>query len=206
MNLNHVMVDLETMSSGSYAPIVSIGAVKFDPIAGELPPEGDGALFYANVDLRSSARLGKIDPDTVYWWLGQSESARRALVDPKPEPVDVVLKRFATWFKPATFVWSHGATFDAVILSNFYRELGAWAPWKYPDVRDTRTLFALAYADPHSVPELAELPGDLAKHNALGDAVRQAKAVIGAYRLVRDGAAGGAGPTMAVPVFQGRGE
>ena len=27
----HVMIDLETMGTGSYAAIISIGAVKFDP-------------------------------------------------------------------------------------------------------------------------------------------------------------------------------
>lgn len=29
--MNHLMVDLETMGNGPYAPVISIGAVFFDP-------------------------------------------------------------------------------------------------------------------------------------------------------------------------------
>ena len=33
--MNHLMVDLETMGNGPYAPVISIGAVFFDPNTGE---------------------------------------------------------------------------------------------------------------------------------------------------------------------------
>ncbi|EFO1574702.1 TPA: 3'-5' exoribonuclease, partial [Escherichia coli] len=29
--MNHLMVDLETMGNGPYSPVISIGAVFFDP-------------------------------------------------------------------------------------------------------------------------------------------------------------------------------
>ncbi len=32
--MNHLMVDLETMGNGPYAPVISIGAVFFDPNTG----------------------------------------------------------------------------------------------------------------------------------------------------------------------------
>ena len=73
--MKHVMLDLETMGNGPRAAIVSIGAVFFDPLTGEL-----GAEFEAAIDLRSSAKSGEIDPDTVLWWLGQGEEARAGLI------------------------------------------------------------------------------------------------------------------------------
>ena len=51
--MNNVMLDLETMGKGLSAAIVTIGAVFFDPMTGEL-----GAEFEAHIDLRDSARFG----------------------------------------------------------------------------------------------------------------------------------------------------
>lgn len=44
--MNHLMIDLETMGSGPYAPIISIGAVFFDPNTGAI-----GDDFQVNVSL-----------------------------------------------------------------------------------------------------------------------------------------------------------
>ena len=74
------MLDLETMGKGPSAAIVTIGAVFFDPMTGEL-----GAEFEAHIDLRDSARFGEIDPDTVLWWLGQSDEA---IARPLPITID----------------------------------------------------------------------------------------------------------------------
>lgn len=47
--MNNLMIDLETMGKKPNAPIVSIGAVFFNPQSGELGPE-----FYAVVSLESA--------------------------------------------------------------------------------------------------------------------------------------------------------
>ena len=47
--MNHLMIDLETMGNKPNAPIVSIGAVFFEPSTGELGDE-----FYRVVSLKSS--------------------------------------------------------------------------------------------------------------------------------------------------------
>jgi len=71
----HLMIDLETMGSKSFASIVSIGAVEFNIKTGET-----GREFYRNIDLRSCQSLGlEIDADTVYWWLKQSKEAKESL-------------------------------------------------------------------------------------------------------------------------------
>lgn len=72
----HLMVDLETMGSGPDAPIVSIGAVYFDPSTGNT-----GAEFYQVVSLESSMTFGmKPDASTIQWWLKQSSEARSAIL------------------------------------------------------------------------------------------------------------------------------
>ncbi|MEG1654826.1 MAG: 3'-5' exonuclease, partial [Hafnia sp.] len=50
--MNHLMIDLETMGNGTYAPIISIGAVFFDTNSGEI-----GTDFQVNVSLESSMRF-----------------------------------------------------------------------------------------------------------------------------------------------------
>lgn len=48
-NVNHLMIDIETMGNKPTAPIVAIGAVFFDPQSSEL-----GAEFYVAVNLASA--------------------------------------------------------------------------------------------------------------------------------------------------------
>lgn len=70
--MNHLMIDLETMGNKPSAPIVSIGAVIFDPSTGEFGPD-----FYRVVSLKSSVDGGAVpDADTIMWWMQQSEEAR----------------------------------------------------------------------------------------------------------------------------------
>lgn len=73
--MNHLMVDLETMGNGPYAPVISIGAVFFDPNTGET-----GEEFSVNISLESSMRYrARPDASTILWWMEQSEEARKSL-------------------------------------------------------------------------------------------------------------------------------
>lgn len=70
--MNHLMIDLETMGNKPTAPIVTIGAIFFDPQTGSL-----GAEFYMAVNLASAMEQGATpDGDTILWWLKQSAEAR----------------------------------------------------------------------------------------------------------------------------------
>lgn len=70
-NVNNLMIDLESMGKKPNAPIVSIGAVFFDPQSGEL-----GQEFYTAVNLESAMEQGAVpDGDTILWWLRQSSEA-----------------------------------------------------------------------------------------------------------------------------------
>ncbi|MCN6062361.1 3'-5' exoribonuclease, partial [Escherichia coli] len=59
---DHLMIDLETMGKNPDAPIISIGAIFFDPQTGDMGPE-----FSKTIDLETAD--GVIDRDTIKWWL-----------------------------------------------------------------------------------------------------------------------------------------
>ncbi|ELK8088092.1 3'-5' exoribonuclease, partial [Escherichia coli] len=64
----HLMIDLETMGKNPDAPIISIGAIFFDPQTGDMGPE-----FSKTIDLDTAG--GVIDRDVIKWWLKQSREA-----------------------------------------------------------------------------------------------------------------------------------
>ena len=72
--------------------------------------------------------------------------------------------------------WSHGATFDLVIIENLYRQLGRPVPWNYWQLRDTRTLFDLGFSP--------DMPQG-GKHDALQDAIRQSVGVQNIYSKMK---------------------
>jgi len=73
-------------------------------------------------------------------------------------------------------VWSHGSAFDIIILEHIFGKIQKAVPWKFWEVRDTRTLFELGI-DPVRPPVL--------KHHALEDAWNQAVGVQNVYRVLR---------------------
>lgn len=165
----HIMIDLETMGTRPNAPVLSIGAVAFDGnrVHGE---------FYEVLDLSFSVRDGAvIDPETVIWWMTQSDEARLAVTRRGIEP-RVALTRFTEWMDQKDFdgVWGNGASFDNVILSETYRRLGMTPPWKFWQDRCYRTVRTLH----PSVP----LERSGTHHNALDDARSQAVHLIEMHR------------------------
>jgi len=162
----HIMLDLETMGTGPTAAIVAIGAVSFEP--GVL-----GGTYYCTVDLRSSVKHGGvIDPDTVLWWLAQSEEARGYITEGTLVSLPEALDTFSRWLKVMVpdgdaFVWGSGAAFDNVVLAAAYRSCGVELPWSYKRDRCYRTLRYLH-------PDIKANPYGT-EHNALDDAVYQAR-------------------------------
>lgn len=175
----HAMPDLETVGTGSRAPIIAIGAVAFDPIAGTL-----GSEFYVNVDLQSCLDVGAVvDGGAFYFWLQQTEAARRALYGDRV-PIQLALQWYSTWLKglkereeQRVLMWGNGAGFDNVILENHYAMCGMEPPWKFYENRCFRTL-RQEYPDIEMV-RIGEA------HNALDDAKTQANHAIKLYAFKR---------------------
>lgn len=170
-----VMVDIECMALTEDAAVIQIAAVQFEPVLGGKVVICDS--FNTGIKLVGQARY--VDPDTLLWWLTQGERARGVMMDCLGNGIGLeqALMLFHSWYeqrKPRC-VWSHGAAYDIPVLQNAYRQYGQEPPWGYRDVRDTRTLF-MALKDPD-----IDLPENLA-HDAIQDAVHQAKCVQRAFR------------------------
>lgn len=173
--MKNIMLDLETMSTSSDAAIVAIGAVEFEPTTGEL-----GRTFYRNVSLASCQDAGlDVEAGTVMWWLGRSEDARKALLESSIS-LGKALGEFSQFLSPPgasnIAIWGKGSDFDNVILANAYKAVGLKAPWKYKNNRDVRTILAL-------VPDACDgVESGGTKHNALDDAIYQARCVSRAWQ------------------------
>lgn len=138
--MNDIMLDLETLGNGNRAVIVQIGACYFDRDTGEI-----GEEFFVKVDANSCVRAGlEMDPSTVYWWLSQSEEARKSLIEGQTYDLKDSIESFDRFVKSHhDQVWSH-ATFDFVILMNAYRAVNFSPKSRYSAARDIRTLVDLS--------------------------------------------------------------
>ncbi|HAW3325369.1 exonuclease [Escherichia coli] len=168
----HLMIDLETMGKNPDAPIISIGAIFFDPQTGDMGPE-----FSKTIDLDTAG--GVIDRDTIKWWLKQSREAQSALLTDEIPLDDALLqlREFIDENSGEFFVqvWGNGANFDNVILRRSYERQGIPCPWRYCNDRDVRTIVELGKAIDFDARTAIPFEGE--RHNALDDARHQAKYV-----------------------------
>lgn len=175
--MNNLMLDLEAMSLKPNAPIIAIGAVFFNPSSGEL-----GKQFYTVVDLASEVAQGAVpDADTIMWWMKQSDVARAAITTDESVSINVALLALTKFVHDnvedvkRVMIWGNGASFDCVILRSAYERCCIPPCWEWYNDRDVRTIVELGRAigfDPKH-----DLPFDGERHNALADAIHQAKYV-----------------------------
>lgn len=172
-----LMVDLETFGTGPKAVIASIGAVVFDYKAGT-DYSTKYEQFYRRIDIRSQPGR-EYSPDTIYWWMHQSDEARKAIlpvldIDGRKmnydglvqlAPALAQLTEFAKIHKIEK-MWCYGATFDHVILMDAYAQMHQKFPVSYRDLLDMRTF---VYVMPK-----VERPAYGVSHNALDDCINQA--------------------------------
>ena len=164
------MVDMETMAVTPNAVVLSLGAVHFNPYG-----SGYSDKIYFRVSIDDQDALGReVDPATIEWWGRQDPAIMEEAFSPdnRISLVDA-MDQFHKFAWGCDRFWSHGATFDLVMLENIYRQLNKPLPWNYWQLRDTRTLFDLGF-DP-------DMPTG-SKHDALQDAIRQAAGVQNMFR------------------------
>lgn len=165
MNFPDLMIDLETLGTGSGAAVVQIGVCQFGP-------DGVANPVTYNVTLESAMAAGDVDASTLEWWL-QQPLLRTVMLGGERIDLKEALGLLRLHTKGAERVWGHGPQFDLVILRNAYRATGAGGvPWGYRAERCMRTIMALS-------PE-SWLPRDEArypKHDAGADAAYQAECV-----------------------------
>ena len=171
--ITDLMIDIETLGTSPGAAILSIGAVPFNLVTGEV----SGNHFYERVNLKSclAAGLG-IDADTLVWWLDQSQEARDQafgdMIISKPiyrvfnELTEFILRYNSL---ENINVWGNSNRFDLGILDAGYRAVGKSYPWSFRNERDVRTLVHFA---PH-IKEEMEFEGT--EHHPIHDCHHQIK-------------------------------
>ena len=182
--MQDVMLDLETLGTAPGSIILAIGAVTFD--AGASPDPQRMERFYLRVDVDSCVRAGlTFEPGTLAWWLGQPDEARdEAFLRTPRKHINEALLACAGFFRQTVAyadtarIWSHGAGYDVVLFEEALRRtrLGQ-PPWKFGNIRDTRTLYDLAgVRRDRTAPEIP--------HHALHDAIAQAVDVQRAHAIL----------------------
>lgn len=164
--MKHIMFDAETLGTVADACIMSIGAVKFDLNSETIDDNG----FYASVSIDSNLELKRrVQEDTLIWWMSQGDAAKGVFNESK-QPLRTALSELADWIGDDDYhVWSNGADFDLPMLAHAFVQCGMEVPWKYWNSNCFRTYKKLPGA------KLIKLPFVGVKHNALFDAVHQAK-------------------------------
>lgn len=184
IKMRDVMCDLETVGKRAGCGIVSIGAVEFSPLTGEL-----GREFYVPVNIASCEAAGLFtDPETMAWWKSQSPEAQAALKVAKARrssrPLAVALERLSDWLAPigkrSVSMWGCGAGFDEPILVAAYHAAGMEVPWEFWNCMCHRTIKNLFKAD------VKEPAREGTHHNALDDARHQAVHAADIFRHLRD--------------------
>lgn len=168
----HLMLDIETLGTRPGALILSAALVRFN----------DEAHTSVNLSIPEQQTLGmEIDPATAEWWRNQDPMAWQ-MATQNAIPVAAALAHLSAWYAWAAggadaLIWCHGATFDAPLLEALYRRADLVAPWRFWEVRDTRTLYDLASVN---VKDYAVPP----PHVALNDAIRQVRAANAALAVL----------------------
>ena len=161
--MNHLAIDLETLSLEPNAHILSIGAVFFDPKTGEFGP-----TLYCEIDPHHDQPNAHISASTVTWWMGQDSG-----VVPRHGtwPISDALRELIAFIdnhvtqgEPLK-VFQQGDR-DAMWLNNAAREQGLVMPWTYRDVNCSRTL----WEHMGHTAGLGFMDFDGVQHNALDDA------------------------------------
>jgi hypothetical protein len=169
VNNSDLMIDLETLGTDPETPVVSLGATFFDPTTKQL-----GGTFYMILDVSEQiARGRKPTGDTIKWWMGQTDAAKKIFHE-KAKPAKDVLNLFIQWFKATNskaFVWGNGSTFDISIMEHIFRDYGLEKPWSHNKVMDLRTFKRFQGGG-------EQIKKSGVEHNALDDAISQAKYVV----------------------------
>lgn len=174
----HLMVDIEAFGKKPDSPVVSIGAVFFDPSTGKT-----GSEFYKVISLESSMASGGVpDASTIIFWMKASPEARSELVMDDAIPLDDALLQLNEFIAEnasngpdSVQVWGNGASYDNVLLEASYDRTGIPCPWKFWNNRDVRTIVelgrAVGFTPRYEIPFVGE------PHKAISDAHHQVKYV-----------------------------
>jgi len=170
--MKRVMLDIETLGTDPGAAILSVGACTFDT-------DGVGETLHRSVGLQHCEAAGlEIDAETLQWWLDQDDAAAVDLIT-TGAPLATVLENLTAFCDGADEVWANSPKFDGAILEAAYGALDWPTPWEFYELRDVRTV--------RQLPGAVELEQEGTEHDALDDAVHQAREVAATLRELEYG-------------------
>lgn len=169
----HCSIDLETLGINSKAPIVQVGMSFFTR-------KGIFLNTQLTVNFEDAIKYGEADGSTIAWWLKQPKVAQDTLFQDPRSAVEVceIIQKLVAAQEP-DFFWAH-ATFDFPILKSLFKKLDIEFNLDHRKMMDLRTL-ELASGDY----QWTEREG--IHHNALDDAVHQAKNIINMLNKINVG-------------------
>jgi exodeoxyribonuclease VIII len=194
----HAMIDIETMGTSPQSPILTIGAVLFDPHVQNDVMHLEERAFLRRIDIADSIEhSGGVEPDTLKWWLQQEDAAIKALVTGETVTLEQALldfrnycvdrnadlerKFFPGWssYPVACILWAKSPDFDCKIMENACKAVNERMPMMFFQYRCVRTLQDLCWPDgPDSRPKFKFGTA----HDAAADAVNQALMVQAGYK------------------------
>lgn len=157
------MLDIETLGTEPGAAVIGIGAVLFDA-------NGVSETFERSISTKSCQEAGlAIEADTLEWWLGQDDDAREVLTG--GVNLSDTLCAFHSWYRghDVEEVWANSPAFDCVLLEAAFEAIDLEPPWAFYEQRDVRTVKGL--------PVAATVENEGVEHDALDDAIHQARVV-----------------------------
>lgn len=171
------MIDIECLGVNKDCVIVSVGVVAFNLQKGVILDQK-----YWELNLRQQQKAGRtISADTVQWWSAQSSNTLKALQNKSRTNIEDFIKEFNSFIEQKGYYWAKGTNYDLEILANLYNQYGHLSPFKYSKWSDARPFYRLAKDFKLEPPEDRSLA-----HNALDDAVYQAKVVCNVYRFINE--------------------
>lgn len=134
--MTDIMIDLETLATTPDSHILSIGAIVMNDF--------DQSFYRVTGTVEQFGR--RVDTRTIDWWIDQNQAAQDEVLIDVELTLRQALEEFIKFCKTNRVqrVWSHGATFDIVILDDAFRQYDLKCPWLFWNARDTRTLIDLA--------------------------------------------------------------
>lgn len=190
------MTDIETMGTGPGAPILTIGAVLFDPLVTDDVSKLEERAFLRRIDISDAvAHSSGVDGGTLRWWLGQEDAAIKELISGDTVSLKTALADFSRYLvergsyvdkeffsglselPPASTFWAKSPDFDMKILEHAYAAVGLQPPFRFYQYRCVRTLQDICWPNGDDRPVFRA--GVL--HDARADAVSQAMMVQAGY-------------------------
>lgn len=190
-----LMLDIETLGTVVGSPVITIGAVLFDPYACDSGEELMRRALLLRVDISEAIKYSTgVDGQTLRWWFEREDKAIKALVVGDVVPMQAALKQLELYcndrgsfmgkkffadicdFPVCNRFWAKDPDFDMRLMQYLYDhpDLDGKLPWNFHKCRSVRTVQDLAWPEGHDRPDF-EVPG--VAHDASWDAVTQAMTI-----------------------------